>query len=210
MTEPSADLIKKTREKISKINISLLGNSLPNDSFVNELDKALSELQGNYILAGSTVDEKDYEIKSHQLIKSFKAFEKFHRSKPEVDSLKKVFRLVNDEFNSLFGNYFLGELRKSSNKKIILFSTSMSCECTLEMCYKQEAEIQKLLKENLGLFDYAVVDSYSNYELQNEFNVGFIPTVILINSDGKEKQRYSRSENLYAEINSLLNTRRNK
>ena len=80
----------------------------------------------------------------------------------------------------------------------------MSCECTLEMCYKQETEIQKLQKENPGLFDYAVVDSYSNYDLQNEYEVGFIPTIILLDSNNKELKRFVRSGNLYYRLNTII------
>ena len=80
----------------------------------------------------------------------------------------------------------------------------MSCECTFEMCYQQECEIQKLQKENPDLFDYAVVDSYSNYDLQSEYEMGFIPAVLLLDSKDKEIKRFVRSENLYKELNTIL------
>ena len=188
-TEPSADLIKETREKFAQINISFLENNTPDKSLVNELEKLLSELKSDKILLNSINADKEHKNKIEQLIKSFKTFEEFFRSIPEVDTLKKVFRFVNNEFNSQFGNYLLDELKKSSKKKIILFSTSISCECTLEMCYKQEAEIQKLLKENPDLFDYAVVDCFTNFDLQSKYEIGFIPTVIVLNSKNKEVKR---------------------
>ena len=72
------------------------------------------------------------------------------------------------------------------------------------MCYQQECEIQKLHEENPGSFDYAVVDSYSNYDLQNEYEVGFIPAVILFDSNNKEIKRFLRSEYLYNELNTVL------
>jgi len=193
-TEPSTDLIKETREKFAQINISLLRNNTPDKSLVKELEKLLSELKSDKILLNSINVDKEHKNKIEQLIKSFKTFEEFFRSKPEVDTLKKVFRFVNNEFNSQFGNYLLDELKKSSKKKIILFSTSMSCECTLEMCYKQEAEIQKLLKENPDMFDYAVVDCFTNYDLQSKYEIGFIPTVIVLNSKNKEVKRFMREE----------------
>ena len=203
-TGPSADLIKETREKIARINISFLENRLPGKSSVSQLDKLLSELKEKKNSAGSISNDKDYKDKTDLLLKSFKAFEKFYLSKPEVDTLKKVFRVVNNEFNSLFGNYFLGELKNSSKKKVILFSTSMSCECTLEMCYKQEAEIQKLQKENPGLFDYAVVDCFTNFDLQSKYEVGFIPVVLVLDEKGKEVKRFVREENLTNELNTYL------
>ena len=203
-TEPSTDLIKETREKIARINISFLENNLPKKSSVNELDKLLSELKEKKIIGGSISNGKDYKNKTALLLKSFKAFERFYRSKPEVDTLKKVFRVVNNEFNSLFGNYFLGELKNSSKKKIIFFSTSMSCECTLEMCYKQEAEIQKLQKENPGLFDYAVVDCFTNIDMQSKYEVGFIPVVLVLDESRKEVKRFVREENIYSKLSEYL------
>ena len=70
----------------------------------------------------------------------------------------------------------------------------MSCECTLEMCYKQEAEIQKLQKEYPDLFDYAVVDCFTNFDLQSKYKVGYIPTVIIFDSKNKEVKRFVREE----------------
>ncbi len=205
--DSTSDLIKETREKISQINISFYENRLPDKLFVSELDKLFVELKDKNIYADSVVDKKDYKLKSSQLIKSFKAFEKFYNNKPEVDTLKKVFHAVNNEFNSVFGKYFLDELKNFPKKKIIIFSTSMSCECTLEMCYRQECEVQKLLKENPDSFDYAVVDSYSNYDLQNEYEVGFIPAVILVDSTNKEIKRFVRVEKLYDKLVSILNVK---
>ncbi len=203
-TESSADLIKETREKIVQVNISFLKNDYPDNSTVAELDKLLNTLKQEKNLSKAILTNKDYENEKDRLINSYKTFEKFFNDKPGMDTLKKAFRVVNNEFNTLFGKYFLDELKNSSKKKIIIFSTSMSCECTFEMCYKQETEIQKLQKENPDLFDYAVVDSYSNYDLQNEYEVGFVPVVILFDSKDKEIKRFVRSENLYSELKSIF------
>ncbi len=195
-------LIKEAREMIAQINISFLENNAPDIASVNELNKLLSKIKNTNHLTDPINNDEDF--KTNQLIKSFKAFEKFYRSKPEVDTLKKVFRVVNNKFNSLFGNYFFDELDKSSKKKVILFSTSMSCECTLEMCYKHEAEIQKIQKEKPDLFDYAVVDCFTNYDLQSKYEVGFIPVVVICNSKNNEVKRFMREENLYDKIKAAL------
>ncbi len=202
--EPSVDPTKEIREKITRINISFLENNLPEKSSVNELDKSLGELKEKKNIAGSISNGKDYKNKTDQLLNSFKAFEKFYRNRPKIDTLKKVFRTVNIEFNSLFGNYFLDELKNSSKKKIIVFSTSMSCECTLEMCYKQEAEIQKLQKENPVLYDYAVVDCFTNFDLQSKYEVGFIPVVLVLDEKNREIKRFVREENLLPQLKNLL------
>ena len=203
-TVPSADLTKETREKIAQINISFLRIDKPDKSFVSELEKQLNELKNDKTLPNSIIADKEHKNKTELLIKSFKTFEKLFRSKPEVDTLKKVFRVVNNEFNSLLGNYLLDELNNSSKKKIIIFSTSMSCECTLELCYKNEAEVQKLGKENPGLFDYAVVDCLTNFDLQSKYEVGFIPVVLVLDEKNKEIKRFVREENLYSKLNEYL------
>ena len=195
-------MIKETREKIVQINISFLKNDYPNNSNVVELDKLLGALKDKNNNYGLNSNDKEYKDKTDNLIK---AYEEFYRSKPEVDTLKKVFRVVNNEFNSLFGNYFLDELKNSSMKKIILFSTSMSCECTLEMCYKQETEIQKLQKENPGMFDYAVVDCFTNIDLQSKYEVGFIPVVLVLDESGKEVKRFVREEKVDEIVDYILN-----
>lgn len=200
--ETSADLIKETRTKIAGINLSFLENKYPEIISISELGKLLYTLN-----QGKELPKIIHTNMSGvaRLIDSYNSFEKFFRSKPEVDTLKKVFRVVNNEFNSLFGNYFFNELKNSSKRKVIIFSTSMSCECTFEMCYQQECEIQNLLKKNPDLFDYAVVNSYSNYNLQNKYEIGFIPTIILFDSNNKEIKRFVRRENLYNELCSTLN-----
>jgi hypothetical protein len=203
-TEPSTDLIRKMREKIARINISFLENDYPDKSSVDELGKLLSVLKNEKILPTSIIADKDYKNKTERLIESYKAFKKYFKSKPEVDTLKKVFRGVNNDFNVLYGNYFLDELNKSSENKIILFSTSMSCECTLEMCYKQEAEIQKLQKENTGLFDYAVVDCFTDDDLQTKYEVEFIPTAFILDPKNKELRRLVREESIKDKIEIIL------
>jgi hypothetical protein len=193
-TEPSTDLIRETREKFAEINISFLKNNYPEAASINELGNLLNNLKQANELPKVISVKKDFKNRIVKLIDYYKTFEKFYQDKPDVDTLKKVFRVVNNEFNTQFGNYFIDELKKFSKKKIILFSTSMSCECTLEMCYKQEAEIQKLLKENPNMFDYAVVDCFTNFDLQSKYEIGFIPTVIVLSSKNKEVKRIVREE----------------
>jgi hypothetical protein len=204
-TEPSTDLIKATREKIAQINIAFLKNDYPETTSINEFGKLLNTLKQEKILSKTISANKDYENEKERLIDSYRTFKVFFQSKPKIDTLKKIFRVVNNEFNSLFGNYFLDDLKRSSKKRIILFSTSVSCECTLEMCYKQEAEIQKLQKENPDLFDYAVVDTWVNSELQQKHDVGFIPTILILDSKNKEVKRFEREENVNEIINYILN-----
>jgi hypothetical protein len=207
---PPADLIKQTREQIAHINISFYEKNYPKDISLSELSESLIKLLNNKEIPESIKSQRDYKKEINKLFDSYEEFKKFYQSKPEIDTLKKAFRVVNNNFNSLYGKYFLNELSKSSKQKVILFSASMSCECTIEMCHKQETEVELLEKENPGLFEYAVIDAYENSELQDQYKVGFIPSVIMQDTIGKEMRRLIRSENLYTKMRSFLITSKRK
>lgn len=202
--EPFTDVIKKTHDKIANINIEFLNEKYPDESFIVELGNLFKELQNQTDADITKKTRKEYINRIEQLIKSIHTLHDFVLENSKVDTLKKLFRTVNNEFNTIFGNYYLEALNNSNRQKIIIFSTSMSCECTLEMCYNQEAIIQKLQKENPELFDYAVIDTWTDSEIQNKYNVGFIPTIILTDNKDKELKRFIRNENLYEDIKLFL------
>ncbi len=187
----SSSEIIKTRDLIAEINISFLEKRYPNEFLVSELKVALRELIGN-------------DSKKERLIESFNEFENIFESKPEVDTLKKIFRTVNNEFNYSYGEYLYNKILSSTGEKVFVLSTSMSCECTLEMCYENESEVEKLHKENPGLFDYAVVDCYTNIDLQTRYEVGFIPVVVILDSSNQEIKRFVRQENLFIQLKNYL------
>jgi hypothetical protein len=64
-----------------------------------------------------------------------------------VDSALVLFNHWYLHFNNVFYKYNKRNFFASNNKKIIFFSTSMSCYCTLEMCKKQLVDILKLLSQ---------------------------------------------------------------
>lgn len=187
---PASDIIK-TRDLIAEINISFLEKKYPNEFLVSELKGVLKGLIGN-----------DSEI--DRLTEFFNEFENILESKPEVDTLKKIFRAVNNEFNSIYGEYLYNEIISPTGKKIIVFSTSMSCECTLELCYKNEADVQKLRKQKPDLLEYVVVDCFTDSKLQTKHEIGFIPVVIVLDSNSNEIKRFVREENLYSRLSEYL------
>ena len=109
-TESSSDLIQETRYKIAGINLSFLGNNYPGANSISELGKLLNVLHQEEKLRKIISVNKNSIVR---LTDSYKAFENLFERKLKVDSLKNVFRNINNEFNSLFGNYFLDELRNS-------------------------------------------------------------------------------------------------
>jgi len=194
----SDSLISDTRNQIAEINIFLYSNNYPNAKQLSKLKLSIQNLAKSNPkqILNSIKSSKNISEELNRLAGSLEAFELLLESKPQIDSLIKVFRVVNNNFNSTFGNYFYKELLKSTKQKVLIFSTSMSCECTLEICCKQEAEIQKLCKENPAVFDYAVVDCFTNFDLQNKYDVGFIPTVIVMDTKNNEIKRFLREENI--------------
>ncbi|MDZ7763729.1 MAG: hypothetical protein U5K00_04795 [Melioribacteraceae bacterium] len=185
--------IDKLRNTISEINTGFLYSNLPDENKLQLIETTLSLIE-------SSEREK---IDITEVRSEFFNYKELLKHEQNVDSLKKAFRSVNNRFNSVAYNYFYDKLIKSSKQKILVFSTSMSCECTLEMCYQQEVEVQKFCKENN--YEYAVIDTWEDFEIQQKFKVGFVPTVILLDPDNNELKRFTRMENLYPQLSSLVN-----
>lgn len=189
----SQNKIDQLRNEISEINISFLNSKLPGENKFTGLENLLNSFYA---------DEKS-KFETSEIITEFEIFLDSLNQVENVDSLKKTFRAVNNKFNSLSYKYFYQKAVNSSKQKVLVFSTSMSCECTLGMCYQQEAEVQKFCKENN--YDYAVIDTWEDFEIQQKYKVGFVPTVIFLDSDNTEIKRFTRVENLYPQISSLVN-----
>ncbi|OGU53927.1 MAG: hypothetical protein A2V66_16960 [Ignavibacteria bacterium RBG_13_36_8] len=186
--------VEKLRDTISEINVGFLNSQLPGENKLELIEKSIDLIE----------TKGKNELNLSEIKTELSNFRELLNSEQNVDSLKKAFRSVNNKFNSVTGNYFYDKIINSPHQKIIVFSTSMSCECTLEMCYKQEAEIQKLQKEKPDLFDYAVVDCFTNFDLQSKYGVEFIPTVVIFDPKNMEVKRFVRDENLYNKIKIAL------
>ncbi|MDP2303211.1 MAG: hypothetical protein Q8N03_12400 [Ignavibacteria bacterium] len=186
----SADI----RGLISKINIGLQNSNLPDESTLNLIDSSISLIESNF---RGKIDISEFK-------EEYLGFKEFSKLNPRIDTLKKVFRSVNNKFNSLFGTVFFNAILNSSKQKIIVFSTSMSCECTLDMCYEQEVVVQNLLEDKNLNTDYVVIDCFSNTELQAEYQVGFIPTVLILDSANKEVKSFVRDENLLVNLSEII------
>lgn len=194
------------RNHIEKINISLYTHTVPSEKDLTRLKTSLEQIRQ------LNEDEYPQELNGmknlvkriNTLNSAYTDFLSFASTSPGVDTLTKIFRGINNEFNSIFGKYFHNMMVPSNKKKIIIASTSMSCECTLEMCYKQEMEIQNMLNNNPGMFEYAVIDGYYEYELADKYQAGFMPTIIILDSKNNEVIRLVREEDIYTPISEYL------
>lgn len=101
-------------------------------------------------------------------------------------------------FSNTFYNYADEKFFSSNKTKILFFSASMSCHCTLEMCKKQTIEILNLASEkNL---DYWIVDSYEHNKLQLKYETLFAPAVILFDGKNNVLYKIEYDENLKTKL----------
>ena len=137
------------------------------------VDAKNQELELNYFTSVVSYDS----LKDH-----FKSFEKELENIP-LDSALVLFNQWYLHLSNTFYNYAEDKFFSSNKTKILFFSTSMSCYCTLEMSKNQTVDIIKFIKENNDEYDYWVVDSFEHNELQIEYMTLFAPSVIVFDSD---------------------------
>jgi hypothetical protein len=128
-----------------------------------------------------------------------------------ADSALYLFHLWYLQLSNTFYDYanpsFFGERPSflEQRDKIILFSTSMSCYCTMEMCIKQAAEIMQFAKTNN--LDYWIIDSYEHSELQIKFETLFAPSVILFDSHNQILTKIEYDDNMFPNLNNFYSQR---
>jgi hypothetical protein len=121
------------------------------------------------------------------------------------DSALVLFNQWYLHFSNTFYNYADEKFFSSSITKILFFSASMSCQCTLEMCKKQTIEILNLAKEeNL---DYWIVDSYEHNDLQIKYETLFAPSVVVFDQRNKVLLKIEYNENLLSKLSEFIKTK---
>ena len=128
-----------------------------------------------------------------------------------ADSALFLFHLWYLQLSNTFYDYenqtFFAERPsfQEQKDKIILFSASMSCYCTLEMCKNQVAEIMRYAKtQNL---DYWIIDSYEHNELQIRYETLFAPSVILFDPGNKILTKIEYDDNMIHTLNNFYSQR---
>jgi hypothetical protein len=125
------------------------------------------------------------------------------------DSGLVIFNQWYLQFCKTFYNYFKPQFFSLKKIKILFFSTSVSCHCTLEMCKNQLIDILKFVKDSNNKYYLWTVDSYENWELQIKYDTYFSPSVIVFNSDNTVLQKIEYDENMISELNNYLATKDN-
>jgi len=99
-----------------------------------------------------------------------------------VDSAFVLFNVWYLHLQNIFYEYSKEKFFSSNKTKILFFSTSMSCYCTLKMSREQTVDLLKYVAENSDKYYYWIIDSYWHNELQIKYETLFAPSVIVLNS----------------------------
>jgi len=144
--------------------------------------------------------EKTYQVSKHGLDGLKNHFDEYESSIKSIssDSALVLFNQWYLHFSNTFYNYADEKFFSSNKTKILFFSASMSCQCTLEMCRKQALEILTIAKEkNL---EYWIVDSYEHNELEIKFETFFAPSLIVFDGDNEVMKKMEYDEKLITQL----------
>jgi hypothetical protein len=156
-------------------------------------DKA--ELKGKY----QTTLEDFESLKNH-----FSEFESTIKNISQ-DSALVLFNQWYLHFSNAFYNYADEKFFSSDKTKILFFSISMSCHCTLEMCRQQTLEVLNLAREkNL---DYWIIDSYEHNELQLKYETLFAPSLIMSDRNNNVLLKIEYDKNMIAKLNQFVKSK---
>ena len=196
------ELVEKEAERIL---ISLSDGDSINSSDLTELKNLLSSETGIEVSKSfSDVNQKNID----SLINHLNEFE----SESQNISTDSAFVLFNDwylHFQNIFYDYSKQKFFSSPKQKILFFSTSMSCYCTLKMNREQTVELLKFISENNGQFDYWIVDSYWYNELQIEYETLFAPSVIVFDLNNEVLYKIEYDEKMITQLTDYLNNIKN-
>jgi len=177
----NAQFFESVYKKAERILISLSdGNSVNSADFTDLKNLLSSDMEKDQ--SGST------HLTNQQSIDSLKNHLIEFESKLKNISTDSAFVLFNDwylHFQNIFYEYSKEKFFSSDRTKILFFSTSMSCYCTLKMSREQTVDLLKYVAENSDKYDYWIIDSYWHNELQIEYETLFAPSVIVFDSNNQ-------------------------
>jgi hypothetical protein len=170
-------------------------------------DKDFSDLK-NFFSGAS--DSIILETKYQSTLASFDSLAQHlneYKNEKENVSADSALNLFVDwylHFQRTFYNYNKQNFFDSPKKKILFFSTSMSCHCTLEMCKKQLVEILKLKRDTGDSYSFLVVDSYWNNDLQLNYETYFAPSALVFNQSNELILKIEYEEEMIEQLTEFL------
>lgn len=190
-------------------------------SFHQKKSLPVYELESLNRILNSEVDDTDFVIEYSttedaydSLINHFIMFESECKN-VSSDSALFLFNQWYLHFSNTFYNYYKKKFFLLPRTKIIFFSTSMSCHCTLEMCRNQLIDILKFLSQkrdcpcsgkriNMEEYNLFVVDAYENNELQIKYQTFFSPSVVVLDGNNKVLIKIEYEENMIDQLKNYL------
>ncbi len=119
-----------------------------------------------------------------------------------------AFVIFNDWYlhlQNIFYEYSKQKFFSSDKTKILLFSTSMSCHCTLKMSREQTVELLKFISEIPEEYNYWIVDSYWYNDLQIKYETLFAPSVIVFNGSNQVLYKIEYEEKMLTKLEDFFN-----
>lgn len=151
--------------------------------------------------------ERTYKVsaKDYDSLKNHFTLSETESKNISVDSAVFLFNQWYLHFSNTFYDYCKQKYFSSTKTKIILFSASISCYCTLEMCKNQTIDIMKFIKENNDKYDYWIVDSYWHNELQIEYETFFAPSVLVFDKNNAILLKIEYENDMIEKLAEFLN-----
>jgi len=201
----NAQFFESVEKKAERILISLSGGDSLKSSELTELKILLT----TYVEKNSSESNLDVSQRSiDSLTNHLTEFE----SESQNISTDSAFVLFNDwylHFQNIFYEYSKQKFFSSPKLKILFFSTSMSCYCTLKMSRIQTVELLKYVAENNDKYDYWIIDSYWYNELQIEYETLFAPSIIVFNVNNEVLYKIEYDEKMLTQLTNYFNNNSN-
>ena len=201
----NAQFFESVEKEAERILISLSGGDSLKSSELTELKNLLT----TYVEKNSSESNLDVSQRSiDSLTNHFTEFE----SESQNISTDSAFVLFNDwylHFQNIFYEYSKEKFFSSPKQKILFFSTSMSCYCTLKMTREQTVELLKYVAGNNDKYDYWIIDSYWYNELQIEYETLFAPAVIVFNGSNEVLYKIEYEEKMLTQLMDYFNNNSN-
>jgi hypothetical protein len=175
----SAQHFESVKKEAERILISLSDGNSVDPSYLTDLKNLLSSnMEKNLSVSTPAVSQQSIDSLRNHLTD----FE-LELKNISTDSAFVLFNEWYLHFQNIFYDYSKQKFFESPETKILLFSTSMSCYCTLKMCRNQTVDILKYVSENTDKYEYWIIDSYWHNELQIEYETLFAPSVIVFDGN---------------------------
>ena len=197
----SAQYFESVEKESERILISLSDGDSLNPLHLNELKNLLSSE------IGIEVSESFPDVNPRSIDSLKNHLNEFELEMKKI-STDSAFVLFNDWYlhlQNIFYEYSKEKFFSSDNTKILFFSTSMSCYCTLKMSRVQTVELLKYAAENSDKYDYWIIDSFWYNELQIEHLTLFAPSVIVFNANNEVLYKIEYEEKMLAQLTDYFN-----